>query len=369
MNNKDHICHLTSAHPQHDVRILIKECSSLAKHYNTSLIVVNGKDEIFNNVNIININYDYSSRIQRFTKVVNLVLAKAIIVDADIYHIHDPELLRIVPKLKRLNKKIIYDVHEDLPRQILSKPWINITIRKVIANFVEWYENKISKKCDGIIAATPFIRDRFLKLNNNTIDINNFPIIEELLLDMEYSKKADNNICYVGGITKIRGIKEIVKSIESLDVKLLLAGDFLENTLKEETALLDGWSKVEELGFVDRKQVKEIYEKSKLGLVTLHPVINYIDSLPVKMFEYMAAGIPVVASNFPLWKGLVEKNQCGICADPLDPKEIGEAIKYLLENPMKAKIMGENGQKIVQEKYNWSNEEKKMLNFYSKIIE
>ena len=361
------ICHLTSAHPQHDVRILLKECSSLAKYYHTTLVVVNGRNEVFNNVNITSVDCNFSSRIERFTKVVNLVLKKSIEIDADIYHIHDPELLRIVSKLKSLNKKVIYDVHEDLPRQILSKPWINIALRKIVAKLIEGYENKIAKKCDGIITATPFIRDRFLALNKNTIDINNFPILNELLLNVPYENKTENIICYVGGITKVRGIKEIVRSIDQLDVKLILAGDFLESGLKDEISQLHGWKKVKELGYVNRQKVKGVYKESKLGLVTLHPIINYIDALPVKMFEYMAAGLPVIASNFLLWKEIIEKNKCGICVNPLNPKEITSAINYLIENPKEAKLMGANGIKLVQEKYNWDIESAKLLQFYTEI--
>ena len=369
MKIKPHICHLTSAHPQHDVRILIKECTSLAKHYNTHLVVVNGKEEVFNQVKIATVNFNFTSRLQRFTKVVDLVLKKAIAIDADVYHIHDPELLRIVPNLKKLNKKVVYDVHEDLPRQILSKPWINKVLRKGVANIIEAYENRIAKKCDGIVTATPFIRERFLKINSNTIDVNNFPIIKELLLDVAYESKTENNICYVGGITKIRGINEIVESISDIDVQLTLAGDFLEKGLKETVSKKNGWEKVQELGFVDRKKVKEVYTASKLGLVTLYPVINYIDALPVKMFEYMAAGLPVIASDFPLWKEIVVDNNCGICVNPLSPLEIKNAIEYLLKNPIEAKLMGENGKKMVQEKYNWSIEEEKLTKFYSKLIE
>jgi len=369
MGNTIKICHLTSAHPQHDVRILIKECSSLAKYYNTCLVVVNGKDEVFNQVQISTVNFKFTSRIQRFTKVVNLVLKKAIEIDAEVYHIHDPELLRIVPHLKKHKKKVIYDVHEDLPRQILSKPWINIVLRKSIANVIEWYENKIASQCDGVITATPFIRDRFLLINKNTVDINNYPILDELLLDVDYESKEGNSICYVGGITKIRGIQEIVKSIETLDVALILAGDFLESGLKESVSKCSGWEKVREIGFVNREGVKEVYAKSKLGIVTLHPVINYIDALPVKMFEYMAAGLPVVASNFPLWKSIVEDNDCGICVDPLDPLEIKKCIDFLLQNPKKSKLMGEKGRSIVKEKFNWTIEEGKLINFYSNLIE
>ncbi|MCO6499782.1 MAG: glycosyltransferase family 4 protein [Vicingus serpentipes] len=368
-NKKIHICHLTSVHQTTDVRIFHKECSSLAKKYDVTLLVINGNNDFINDVKIIGVPVTYKNRRQRFTKAVNQLYKKAMEVDADIYHFHDPEILRIAKKLKRKGKKVIYDVHEDLPRQILSKPYINPIIKYPLSIFVEYFENKIASKLDGIITATPHIKERFLRVNKNTISINNFPILNELLLNIDYNTKKENIICYVGGITKIRGIKEIVNSIESLDLKLLIAGDFLENGLREEVCQLKGWRKVEELGFINRKEVKEVYAKSKLGLVTLHPVINYIEALPVKMFEYMAAGLPIIASNFPLWKSIIENNECGICVNPLNPKEIKEAIEYILNNPELASIMGRNGKKLVKEKYNWSIEENKLLNFYSSLIE
>lgn len=362
------ICHLTSAHPDGDVRIFHKECVSLAKAgYAVSLIIPNTTSRIEKGVNIISFKSNYTSRRERMTKTVKEVLTHALKVNADVYHIHDPELLKIVKNLKRKGKKVVYDVHEDLPRQILSKHWIPKPVRKVISVITEVYENKIAKKCDGIISATPFIRDRFLSINSNTIDINNFPITEELLIDYDYSKKTENNICYVGGITKTRGIKELVTSISNIDCKLLLAGNFLEENLRDETTQLNGWKKVAEQGYLNRNEVKELYKKSKIGIVTLHPIINYIDSLPVKMFEYMAAGIPVIASDFSLWENIVETNNCGICVNPLKPAEIANAISYLLNNPEEAQIMGINGQKLIKEKYNWKIEEKKLLSFYNQL--
>ncbi|MDF1672104.1 MAG: glycosyltransferase family 4 protein [Vicingaceae bacterium] len=364
------ICHLTSAHPDGDLRIFYKECVSLAKAgFEVSLVIPNTNSRIENKVNIVSFESNYITRKERMTKAVNDVLKHALIVNADIYHIHDPELLKIVKHLKKKGKKVIYDAHEDLPRQMLSKHWISKPLRKILSVFMEIYENNIAKKCDGVITATPFIKDRFIKVNPNTTDINNFPIIEELLIDYDYSKKTDDYICYVGGITKTRGIIELVTSISDLDCKLLLAGKFLEENLREETSKLGGWEKVEEQGFLNRNEVKELYKKSKIGIVTLHPTVNYLDSLPVKMFEYMAAGIPVIASNFPLWKSIIETNNCGLCVDPLDSKATSIAINNLLNNPDLSKEMGENGKTLVQQKYNWKNEEIKLIDFYKRIIE
>jgi glycosyltransferase involved in cell wall biosynthesis len=364
------VCHLTSVHRDGDIRIFHKQCVSLAQAgYDVSLIIPNTESRTEKGVEIVSFESVYKSRRERMTKTVNQVLEKALEIDADIYHFHDPELLKVVKTLKRKGKKVIYDVHEDLPRQILAKHWIPTILRKAISFVTEKYENRKAKLCDGVITATPFIRDRFLKVNKNTLDVNNYPILTELLLDIDYSDKTEDAICYVGGITRVRGIIELLNSLMSLDVYLLLAGTFLEEGLKNECEKLSSWSKVEELGFLNRQEVKDVYLKSKIGIVTLHPIINYLDSLPVKMFEYMAAGLPVIASDFPFWKSIVEENDCGLCVDPLDPKTLAEGIAFLLNNPEEAKRMGENGKKMVKEKYNWNIEETKLVSFYRKIME
>ena len=362
------ICHLTSAHNQHDVRILLKECSSLAKHFNTTLVVVNGENEVLNNVNIESINCSFNSRFKRFTKVVNLVLKKAIEIDADIYHLHDPELLRIVKTLRKRNKKIIYDVHEDLPRQILSKPWINITLRKLVSIFIEKYENYIASKLDLIITATPFICNRFKQINKNTIDINNFPLQNEVEVDIQDKIYTNKLICYIGGITKIRGIKKLVEAINEVDgLNLAMAGSISPEGFRDELQELEGWNKVDELGFVDRDQALEIKKKSVAGIVTFLPEPNHINAQPNKIFEYMASGLPVICSDFELWKHLIVENNCGFCVDPNNPKAIAGAIKKLINNPDKAKKMGQNGKRLVLEKYNWSNEEIKLINAYKSL--
>ena len=129
-----------------------------------------------------------------------------------------------------------------------------------------------------------------------------------------------------------------------------------------------GWKNVDYLGWMDREGVKAALNESMIGLVTLHPIINYLDALPVKMFEYMAAGLPVIASNFPLWKKIIEGNQCGLCVAPLDPQAIADAIDYLLVHPEEAERMGRNGQKAVQERYNWGLEELKLTSLYDSLI-
>lgn len=148
-----------------------------------------------------------------------------------------------------------------------------------------------------------------------------------------------------------------------------MAGNFDEKQLEGKLKSLPGWRKVIYYGYVDRIKVRDILQQVKVGVVTLHPTPNYFESLPIKLFEYMSAGIPVVASNFPLWEDIIEDNNCGICVDPLKPKEIADAIRYLLEHSEEAKEMGENGRKAVEEKYNWETESEKLLQVYRRLLQ
>jgi glycosyltransferase involved in cell wall biosynthesis len=363
------VCHITTIHPERDVRIFHKECKSLAKAgYDVKLIVVNGDSFIEDGVEVVGVPGKYSGRLQRFSKAPKAALKKALEINADIYHFHDPEFLPSALKLKKNGKKVVYDVHEDVPRQILSKYWIPKPVRKLISVLVEKFENRIARKLDFIVTATPFIRERFLVLNKNTIDINNFPVYSTETEIPEWESRKQE-ICYIGSLTEVRGIKEMVNAFANLkNVSLNLAGKYSPEEFREDLVNTEGWKKVKEYGFINRKQAKEIMDKSQVGLVTLYPIINYIDSLPVKMFEYMGAGIPVIASDFPLWKDILEANDCGICVDPLNPKKISDAIKYLIENPGKAKQMGLNGKKLVEEKYNWQIEEAKLIKLYNNLI-
>jgi glycosyltransferase involved in cell wall biosynthesis len=303
--DKTKICHLTSVHPRYDARIFHKECKTLSNAgFDVNLVVADGKgDEVVDKIKIYDVGKPINRK-ERMLKTTKKVLKKALEVNAEIYHFHDPELIPIGIKLKKLGKKVIYDVHEDLPRQLLSKPYLNKFSKVILSKIIEIYENYAAKKFDYIITATPYIRNRFKKLNPNTIDINNFPLLNEFYsIDLKNNK--ENAVCYIGGITKIRGIIELIKSLEHVDTTLHLAGEFESEDLKKEVMQLMGWEKVKYYGYVSREKVREIFTSVNAGIVTFLPEPNHINAMPNKLFEYMSASLAVIASNFTLWKEIL----------------------------------------------------------------
>ena len=363
-----HVCHLTSAHPRYDTRIFVKECRSLAEVYEVSLVVADGLgDEIKEGVRIVDVGKP-SGRRARILTATRKVFEKAMKLDAALYHLHDPELLGVGLRLKKSGKKVIFDAHEDLPLQVRNKTYLHPWVRRTAAVAIKHFEAYACRRFDAVVAATPFIRDKFLAINPLVADINNYPIIEELQNSVDFDER-ENAVCYVGYITAVRGIREMVQAMESTpECRLLLAGKFQEADVEAGVRDYPEWRHVDFLGFLDRDGIAEILRRARAGLVTLHPVPNYLDALPVKMFEYMAAGVPVIASDFPLWRSIVEDAGCGICVDPRDPLAIAGAIRRILENPEASRIMGENGVRAVRETYNWHAQSQKLRSLYAEVL-
>lgn len=361
------IAHLTSVHYRYDTRIFFKQCASLAANdFYVFLIVVDGKgNEKNNNVSIIDVGAS-NGRLSRILNAPRRVFSKAVELDADIYHLHDPELIPIGLKLKKLGKTVIFDAHEDIAKDILSKTYLK-GFQRVVSKTYSLYERWACRKLDIVIAATPYINKKYLTMGIRSIDINNYPVLGELAVNaIDWSVKK-NQVCYVGDITRVRGILQTVEAmgLVASDTKLQLVGSFSDLEAKKLASTMPGWKNIQELGFLDRRGVADALAYSVAGLVNLLPAPNHIDSQPNKMFEYMSAGVPVISSDFPLWKEIIEGNSCGLCVDPFDTQAIADAIDYLVNNPAEAEAMGRRGQSAVENKYNWAIEEEKLLALYS----
>jgi len=364
------VAHLTSVHPRFDTRIFHKQCVSLAKYgFEVKLLVADGLgDDVVKNIEIIDVGIE-RGRIKRLLITAKAIYRKALSLDAEIYHIHDPELMLIGLRLKRYGKKVIFDAHEDFHKQLLNKPYLFRFLRKPLALLAEKVESRLCREFSAIVTATPYIRDKFQYHSDKVADINNFPILGEMTFSPR-NESSLTSLCYVGGISAARGLSEMIASLDYVppSVRLKIAGNFDDSALYSELQEYQSWDKVDVLGFLNRDGVESVYQNSFAGLVVLQPIPNYLDALPVKMFEYMSAGLPVIASNFDLWREIIEHNQCGICIDPANPKQIAQAINYLHQNPEVALAMGRNGQVAIRQKYNWQSEESKLIKLYEELL-
>ena len=369
------LIHFTTVHPRTDIRIRVKQLASLASAFEqpAALYVQDGqcneRDEV-HGLDVVDTGLPSGGRLARMTKGAWRMFRAVHKACPTVAHFHDPELIPVGLLLKLSGIKVVYDVHEDVPRQILGKHWVRPWLRRPLAALVESVEWIAARVFDGVVAATPTISARFP--SKKTVTVQNFPILDELMLP-EPTSFSDRppHVAYVGGITATRGAVEMVQALELVtndQVRLQLGGTFTPVDLEDEISALPGWSRVVPLGWVDRKTVAKLLGNVQVGLVVLHPTRNYPDALPVKMFEYMAAGLPVLASDFPLWRKIIDGACCGLLVDPLDPQAIADAIDWVLSHPEEADAMGRRGREAVQSTYNWECEAESLINLYKQLL-
>lgn len=363
---------VTSVHGRYDVRIFHKQCRYITSHgYDVTLVVQDGKgNENREGVKILDLGNPPAGRMRRILFSPWRMYRFLRSVPADIIHFHDPELLPVGLLLKNAKRHVIYDSHEDYPQFILSKHWINPLLRKTVSILFELFENFVARRMDAVICATPFIAKRFKLINPISIDINNYPLLEEFQpVDQQQKQMVSRAVCYIGGITRERGISELVDALDILqDVTLIMCGPFESQAYEDELKAMVGWRFVDYRGIVGREEVAKIMLCSAAGVVTFLPGPNHNDSQPNKMFEYMSAGLPLVASYFPLWRQIVEKSNCGLCVDPSSPKDVANAIARLLSNEALCREMGNAGREAVTNRFNWSNESNKLMELYKQVL-
>jgi glycosyltransferase involved in cell wall biosynthesis len=363
---------MTSVHMASDIRIFHKECASLVEHGFEVHLVAKGH-LLTDTKGVIHHELpapENEGRLKRMAIRALRTYQMAKEINADLYHLHDPELLPYGLLFKWQGKRVIYDAHEDLPRDVMTKAWIPRWIRKPLAWTIEKIENTVAKRLDATVTATPHIRERFKTATVSAVDVKNFPRLSEFCGTMESSKKnsSDLAVCYVGLISEERGIIEMVHALETIDGRLILAGQFINQKTELLARSLPGWKKVDYRGLVSRQDVANIFSESVAGICVFHPSDTHNEALPNKLFEYMAAGLPVIASDFKLWRGVVENAACGICVDPLNVHEVRNNIKWMFKNLDQARAMGLCGRKAIEAHYSWEVEAQGLVQLYGKVL-
>ncbi|RKM57894.1 glycosyltransferase [Butyrivibrio sp. CB08] len=365
------VCHVTSVHPRHDIRICEKECVSLSEYGFDVFLVVNDPeaDEEYRGVHIISTGEKYKGRIDRIIKAPKCVLRKALEVDADIYHLHDPELLSIALKLKRYGKTVVFDSHEFTAVQIEYKPYIPEFLRKPVSDMYKLYEARILRKLDGMVEPCTYNgKDFFGKIGIPKVIIGNYPKrghFDEISRgDIDFNK-----CCYVGGITAIRGIFHMIKGCYLAGKRLVLIGS-IDADLKEKIESMPEYDCVEYMGVLPHDEAMKEVAKCGMGLSLLEPVAQYvnIDNLPTKVYEYMMMGMPVVLSNFPFYNRIIEKYAFGLTVDSTDDQSVAKAIIELAADKDRMKKMGEEGKRAIKEEMSWELDAEKLVSFYKTIL-
>ena len=363
---------MTSAHSRYDTRIFIKQCRSLAAvKFNTNLVVADDNGhEIVDGVQIHSVG-KIDNRYFRMLISAYKVFSLGRKLKADIYHIHDPELIPWGYLLSLFGYCVIFDSHESVAKQILTKPYLSPQAARIVSFLYANFEYFFLKRYRALIGATPSIRKELSNINQAVITLNNFPLLDEFY-DIGNQKISNpKTICYVGGITEIRGLHIVVKAMNltNIDCRLAIAGPVPNPKYLKELKMLDGWKKCEYLGVISRDNVKKLFGRSHAGIVTFLDAPNHRDSRPNKLYEYLSASLPVIASNFQSWEELVTTEGCGLCIDPTNETEIAHAIDQILSDVGLGISMGKLGRKYIENNRNWEAEFLKLEALYNEIAD
>jgi len=384
---------LTSGHGPLDDRIFYKEVLTLKKEYNDITIIAQSDREYneIGGVKIIGIpvrkNHGLKNRIETLVQLYK----KGIEAKADVYHCHEPDALYIGYKLKkRLNSMLIYDSHEYHP-ETFALHFKGIA-KQVIKKLVYWFEGYLARKCNYIITVNRILVSKFKKYNKHVLNLPNYPrlsIVKPFIGD-EVACKDLRGLVYAGGISSDKGCIKILEAINksrnnsrmtfigkagsefgNAAASLLGINGQLPFPLEKQKFFIGGSCKnncentVEFTGVVEHKNVFELLKRNIIGFVLLQPV-DPVDAncQPIKLFEYMACGLAVIAGDYPLIKEIVGDERCGLLVNPSDENEVAAAIDYMLENVEETLKMGERGRQAVMEKHNWESIENGLLNIY-----
>lgn len=376
--NKMKICHITSVHPRTDGRIFKRECVTLANNGNEVVLVCcDGKsDEIVDGVRIIS----YSrKRLTKSRRGLLMFFNRGFLkylkeIDADVYQFHDFDLIEIGRKLAK-TKKVIYDSHENWFGMLTNKFSMNITfLKRIITRVLGCYYKKVLPVFSAVFTVSPNIVDNLKQYTPNVYMIPNFPAIEKF--DNKNLSDGGKELAFIyqGTVYSMSNQEYIIKAINEFasEVRYKIIGK-ISLSLKSRLEKLNCKSRVIFKNWLKKEELQNEISGSIAGLAVL-------DYSPVccgregqlgsnKIFEYMLLGIPIICTDFTLWKNLiVDKYQCGICVPPHDSKAIYNAMKYIIDHPEEAVKMGERGRMAVMEEFNWGKYEQTFLKIYLDIF-
>lgn len=348
---KGRIAHLSTLHPPRDNRIFNKECASLAAvGADTWFIGAQDDNEVDQGVQVVGIGKS-RGLFQRLVRSQVRAWRALSRVKPQLVHVHDPELIPMVWLWKRLHgAAAIYDAHEDLVGQMDDKAYIPRPLHPLAMAYAKLLVRWADWGFDGIVAATPHIRS--LYRNRNAVVVHNYPYLRDY--PVGGSNPVDGRLVYVGMLSQGRQVDVMVDAVRRVpNATLVLAGKADPDVLP----LLEGEDpQVDYRGLLPAAEVPALIGTASLGLVFLKPLKNYVDSLPTKLFEYLAAGIPAIVSDFPWLRQLLADTDCCVFVDTTTADAPSSAIAELLADPARCQEMGRRGREAIEEVFNFEAE-------------
>lgn len=366
------IVHISSAHNKYNFRIYHRELIALRDEgYSTVYITPNTEDD--HEEGIIFKKFDIpKNKITRvFTSSFKVSKLINSLTDVSVINIHSPELIPVGIIQKFQGKKIVYEAHDNLPAQVYTKDWIPSFLKPLFSLGASIFEGIANLTFDKIIIIEPTNAARFKK--EKVEIIRNYPISDEFdSIDVDQFKKRPNNLVYIGQINKPRGIIDYVKCLElipdELNVRLQLGGPFRPASLQNKLEQMEGWKKVDYHGYMSREEVIKTYSESKIGLLVLEPNKKYKKSDPVKLFEYMAAGIPFIMSDFELWKELIDHSDIAETCEFSNASQLSEIIQSMLLDPDTLADKSRRNIELYKAKYRWEEQKVKYLDLFENLV-
>ena len=372
------LAHLTISHQHLDVRVFQKEaCTAAAAGHEVHVLAPGTPPADRDGVCFHELPDDVGVTSALFWDVLRRypkILRAAREADADVYHVPDPILVPAALLLRRRGARIVYDAHEDRPRQALTK--YRAAGRPVVALIsapLWWALESVGRRFfERFIAATPYIETKYPP--DRTVALLNYVLRDEFT-PAPPDPGRPNVAVYAGSINPHRNIDAMVEAIgllpAELDARLLLLGDFkrAEPGFRERLESMPGWARTEYGGNLPREQLAERLATARVGMNLLNARRDHVVALGNKLFEYMAAGLPQVYSDFPLWREVIGGPGAGLAVEPSDPAAVANALGHLFEHPDEAEAMGRRGRAAVDERYNWEAQAPALLAVYEGLEE
>ncbi|EAC3456729.1 glycosyltransferase [Listeria monocytogenes] len=365
----------SSVHVWSDTRIFFKEAMTLANEdFMVDFYAIEGPtiyDQSHANICVTTLSQSENKKTARPKRWLQLY-KKALASDACYYHFHDFELLAVATMIKKRkpNCFIIYDMHENFPAMLKTKEWIPKFIRRPLSEILAYLEKKWMAHIDAVIFAETSYKEHYEQVNIDKCDVLNLPVWQEPLI---IKKRESFTFVYVGDLVRDRGVFEMLQLIKNLKARgyatvcLKLIGP-MHSSIKEEVLdfiitneLVD---MIKMYGRIPYTEIWEHYASAHVGLCLLHPIPNYMHSLATKLFEYMAAGLPILATNIPDWKELIEETGTGLTTNVFDMQDTTNQAEKMMQSQALRERFSDNGRKAFNSRYNWQTEEKKLVSLY-----